>query len=163
MARHSESLIGAALFRNRSAKVMGTTPQPDPERQDRRTATPCGRWMRHELEPGNELPHFSTRPTMRAYMPEVAAKPRAGLSLCSIALFPGRAEDASVPAVAAEVRQARFRLTNRWVKRGRRRRGPWAGAGEKGAWGLGPQLYLFCTNNCNLKSGTHAFVVAGGF
>ena len=127
---------------------MNTVPQPDPERQGRRAVASCGRWMRHELKPGNELPHFSTRPTMRAYMPQVAAKPRTGLSLPCCIGSPLRSRVARMPAVAAEARAGAFGLTHRWVKRGRRQRGPWAGAGEKGAWGLGPQLYLFCTNNC---------------
>jgi hypothetical protein len=139
---------------------MDTIPQPDPERQGRPARwLYCGRWMRRELKPGNELPHFSTRPAMRAHMPKVAAKPRTGLSLsCCIGSLL-RSSAARMPAVAAEARAGAFGLTNRWVERGRRQRGPWAGAGEKGAWGLGPQLYLFCTNNYKLDGpGTSAFV-----
>jgi hypothetical protein len=84
---------------------------------------PCGRRMRREYKPGNELSPFLD--------PVNDARLQAR----------SRGETASRPF-------SPLGASHRWEKRGRRQRAPQAGAGEKGAWGLRPQLYLFCTNNC---------------
>jgi hypothetical protein len=83
----------------------------------------CGRRMRRDSKPGNELSPFLD--------PANDARLQAR----------SRGETASRPFPA-------FQGSHRWEKRGRSRRGRQAGAGEKGAWGLRHQLYLFCTNNC---------------
>ena len=60
-----------------------------------------------------------------------------------------------MPAVAADARPGASGLTHRWVKRGRRQRGPRARAGEKGAGGSAPSFTCFAQITANSTALEH--------